>query len=125
MLGRFQHAIFVARGEHQRGIFDVRAPDIDVEDGKRHPRAFDIKLGKGGLGHTFAPHLAVEVSGGNTERAELIKLHLGLCLRMPVVWHTGNLVAGSAKSERRGRHLKRSGSPGGACLAIGRGRGVR
>ena len=93
-LGRFQNAVAVAGFKHQRAVVDVFAPDIKAEHRERKAGAVGCDLiGKAG-GNAFAARLAIEISGGHTDCADL------RMFAEPIVHNTPEKAVGIRRSVR-------------------------
>ncbi len=77
-LGRHQNTVNIAGFEHQRAVFDILTPDVEVHHRKREPGAVGKHLACKTGGDAFSPRHPVQVCRRYADRA-----HLGV-LSQPV-----------------------------------------
>jgi hypothetical protein len=69
-LGRQEHAIGIARAEHQGAVVDVLAPDVQIQDREGEARAFGQRLVGIAARDALAARLAVEIGGDGADRSD-------------------------------------------------------
>jgi hypothetical protein len=70
-LGRFEHAVGIARAEHQGAVVDILAPDVEIQDREGKARAFGQRLVGIAPRDALAARLAVEIGGDGADRGDL------------------------------------------------------
>ena len=75
MFGGIKDAIRIAGFKNQRAVFNIPAPDIDIQHRQRHAHRPLGKFAKFDPGQAFAAHLTIQIRRGHAERFEVVEIH--------------------------------------------------